>query len=78
MKESRSNEIINQINFIEELMNRLHKDIKNMVEYEKKYDFDKSIRCLQNHSRYKNDIIKIRREYLRLVKMMEWVNNYNV
>ncbi len=78
MKESRSNEIINQINFIEELMNRLHKDIKDMVEHEKKYEFDKSNRCLQNHSRYKNDIIKIRREYLRLVKMMDWVNMYNV
>ncbi len=78
MKESRSNEIINQINFIEELMNRLHKDIKDTIEYEKKYDFDKSNRCLQNHSRYKNDIIKIRREYLRLVKIMDWVSVNNV
>lgn len=75
MKKSRSSEIINQINFIEELMNRLHKDIKDAVEYEKKYDFDKSCRCLQNHSRYNNDIIKIRREYISLMKMMDWVNN---
>ena len=78
MKKSRSNEILNQINFISEMTNRLCEDVKNIVEYEKKYDFDKSCRCLQNHSRYKNDIIKIRREYLRLVKMMDWVSVNNV
>ena len=38
MKKSRSNEILNQINFISEMTNRLCEDVKNIVEYEKKYE----------------------------------------
>lgn len=72
MKEKRSTKIENQINFIEMLVNNLHKDIKDTLEYDKAHDFDYSPTCLNKHTRYKNDIIKIRREYLKLVKMMDW------
>ena len=63
-------EIIAQLDFCQNLMTRLKYDIMEGSEAQEKDPWDNWYQ-IRNHTRYANDVIRIRRELMRLEKILE-------
>ena len=63
-------EIIAQLDFCQNLLTRLKRDIMEGSEAQEKDPWDNWFQ-IRNHTRYANDVIRIRRELLKAAKMLE-------
>ena len=63
-------EILAQLDFCQNLMTRLKRDIMEGAEAQEKDPYDEWHQ-IRNHTRYANDVIRIRRELMKLEKMLE-------
>jgi len=59
-----------QLTFCANLIDRLRADIRDSIEAQAKDPWDTYIQ-MRYHSRYENEIIRIRRELLKAMKMLE-------
>lgn len=56
-----------QMNFIEDMISKLKKDMQESMGY---YETNDIYHSIPNHTRMQNDIIRIRRELMELSKML--------
>lgn len=63
-------EIIEQLAFCQTLMSRLENDIMDGSEAQEKDPWDNWSQ-IRNHTRYAQDVIRIRRELMKMEKMLE-------